>query len=546
MPRLAKLPFSHWPAPVAACVVASAIASSLFGAGPVMAVPVAVVVVGEAMIGALLLQRFAAGGHYFDDMRQLTRYTLIVGAVMPIVPAFGGAAVGSIAFGMPYGEAWLAWFTVHALGALTFSPIVVLLTEDSGRRRMADFDPHRGGAVNLAMAVMIVLVVVLALGQTRLPLFFLPLLPLTLLTLHAGRFGAAIGICILAVCGGWLTAAGYGPATLVSEDHVIRLLFFQFYLAVTVVTVLPLAAELNRRKSLTRQLQDSEAMFRLMADRSGDVLLNLDVEGRIRYCSPSIARFGGFDTTSLIGQQSLKLMAEDDRLVAAAVHGRALKRPNKTFVFEYRALTAPGATTWFETHTRVIVDADGTVTGVVSAARDISHRKRSDAKLVDAANSESLTGLKNRRNFDERLRQAMLSPHRAVDEGCLAILDIDFFKRVNDEHGHPAGDDVLRAVAARLQPMLRANDLVARIGGEEFGLLLSNLQLADADRLCDRLREDVAAQRIDAGGAILAVTVSVGIAALADHATIPELLAAADAALYRAKGEGRNCVRLAA
>jgi len=101
MPRLAKLPFSHWPAPVAACVVASAIASSLFGAGPVMAVPVAVVVVGEAMIGALLLQRFAAGGHYFDDMRQLTRYTLIVGAVMPIVPAFGGAAVGSTAFGMP-------------------------------------------------------------------------------------------------------------------------------------------------------------------------------------------------------------------------------------------------------------------------------------------------------------------------------------------------------------------------------------------------------------------------------------------------------------
>ena len=546
LPRLARQPWRSWASPLAGCAIACMVASSLFGAGPVTALPFAVMRVGEAAIGALLLRRFAPDGRYFDDVPRLARFGLLVGVAMPILPALGGAAIAHVAVGMSFRYAVLAWFSVHALGALTFMPVVILLTEDTGNRRISDFDARRPhGRENLAIVLVMALIVVLVFDQQRMPLLFLPMLPLTLLVFRAGRFGAALGICILAGVGGGLTLAGHGPARLAFDDPAARAMFYQFYLAVTVTTILPMAVELNRRKALTRRLEDSEAMFHLMADRSGDVLLNLDVEGRIRYCSPSVARFGIFDGQALVGQHSLKLVAEDDRILAATVHGRALARPNETFVFEYRAITAMDAMTWFETHTRAIVDRDGIITGVVSAARDITHRKVAEAKLVDTANSDPLTGLGNRRRFDDQLRRALNSPVRADHLGCLAIVDIDFFKRVNDGHGHPVGDEVLKAVAARLQPMLRATDLVARIGGEEFGLLLHALPMADAHRLCERLREDIAAHPVTVGTAAIAVTVSIGIAELAEHRVPGALFAAADAALYRAKAEGRNCVRLA-
>lgn len=546
MPVLTRLPRSRWLVPLAACAAASVTASSLFGVGALAAVPIAIVLMGEAAIGALLLQRFAADGRYFDDVPHLARFALLIGVMMPVIPAFGGAALGTLRFNMDFWPSWLAWYLVHALGALTYSPVVALLSDDDARRRWAEFDPRRGGRGNLAIISAMMLTVGLAFGQTRLPLFFLPFLPLTLLTLRAGRLGASLGICILAVGGGALTISGLGPATLASDDHAVRELFFQFYLVITVLTVLPMAAELNRRKLLTRRLADSEAMFRLIADSSGDVVLNLDVDGRIRYCSPSIAQFGDFDAAALVGQNSLRLVADDDRIVAAAAHAQALARPNETFVQSYRAKNEKNEPIWVETYTRAIIDADGCITGLVSAARDISQRKRDERRLFDAAHSDAMTGLRNRRHFDERLGKAMRSSSRAALAGCLAIVDIDFFKRVNDGHGHLAGDQVLKAVAARLQPMVRYNDIVARIGGEEFGLVLWGLQPADAGMLCQRLREDVAAQQIKLGQTSISVTVSIGIADLAVHQTLPALFAAADAALYRAKAEGRNCVRLAA
>ena len=546
VPFLARKPVSRWPAPLATCAIASMLAVALFGAGAWMAAPFGIALMGEAAIGAWLLQRFQPDARYFDTAPQVARYAFLVGVIMPMISAFGGAAVVDVGYGMTYLTGWMTWYVVHALGMLTFSPIVVLLTEDTDRRRLRDFDPRHGGGANLAMTLAMILIVGITFGQTRLPVLFLPILPLILLTLRAGRLGAALGICILAVGGGVLTMMGHGPAVLASSDHAIRAMFFQLYLAGTVMTILPVAADLNHRKTLGRKLGQSEAMFHLMADRSGDVLMNLDVEGRIRYCSPSIANFGSFDPAGLVGKHSLKLIAEDDRTVAAAMHSRALARPNDTFVFEYRALTAAGSMTWFESHIKAIIDTDGNVSGVVSTARDITRHKLFEAELVDTANSDVMTGLSNRRSFDNQLLRALRLPDRAANAGCLAIIDIDFFKQVNDVHGHAAGDQVLKAVAARLQLSVRANDFVARIGGEEFGIVLWGLKQEDADALCERLREDVAVQHIKIGATIITVTVSIGIAALSDHAALPALFSAADAALYCAKSEGRNCVRLAA
>jgi diguanylate cyclase (GGDEF)-like protein/PAS domain S-box-containing protein len=287
-------------------------------------------------------------------------------------------------------------------------------------------------------------------------------------------------------------------------------------------------------------------MYRMMTDRSGDVLFNIAVDGKVRYVSPSVTKAGGYIPEAIVGTPSLEMIHEDDRVVAAAVHHRALSRPNETFVFEYRALTVTGAEIWFETHTRATLDDAGKVIGVISAARDISKRKLNEMDLADAANSDALTELSNRRVFDDKLRRALYAPRPRSVPACVAIVDIDFFKRVNDAYGHPAGDQVLKTVAAAFKSALRSDDTIARIGGEEFGIILTGLRHADAGELCERLRETIAAQPIQVGDQSLNITVSIGMADLDDFDTEAEALSGADQALYRAKAEGRNCLRLAA
>jgi diguanylate cyclase (GGDEF)-like protein len=123
------------------------------------------------------------------------------------------------------------------------------------------------------------------------------------------------------------------------------------------------------------------------------------------------------------------------------------------------------------------------------------------------------------------------------------MLDLDRFKAVNDRWGHAAGDEVLRALAGALRAELRACDLGARFGGEEFLVLLTDTQLDDAMRAAERIRRRIAALEIDAGEALLRVTVSIGVAQLREGEAVDAAIARADAALYRAKAEGRDrCV----
>jgi diguanylate cyclase (GGDEF)-like protein len=124
----------------------------------------------------------------------------------------------------------------------------------------------------------------------------------------------------------------------------------------------------------------------------------------------------------------------------------------------------------------------------------------------------------------------------------VAILDVDRFKSVNDEHGHAAGDEVLRAVAERVGGALRAGDLLARIGGEEFALLLPGADLHNAAEIAERLRGLIAATPMTAGGSSLRITASLGCAVLSGDETTAALLARADARLYEAKRAGRNRV----
>ena len=167
-------------------------------------------------------------------------------------------------------------------------------------------------------------------------------------------------------------------------------------------------------------------------------------------------------------------------------------------------------------------------------ARLISDVDRELRRKTDAANTDPLTGLLNRRGFDERVARA--------GTGALFYADLDHFKAINDGHGHDAGDRVLQQTAEVLARALRPEDLVARVGGEEFVAFLAGADLAEAHAAADRARAEIAAV-VRSGG--MPVTCSFGVAALGPGDTVEAATRRADAALYRAKSLGRNRVESA-
>ncbi|MBD8528234.1 diguanylate cyclase [Pseudomarimonas arenosa] len=162
-------------------------------------------------------------------------------------------------------------------------------------------------------------------------------------------------------------------------------------------------------------------------------------------------------------------------------------------------------------------------------------------KLHQLVVTDDLTGLYNRRFLDEYLRVQLPLAQRRGSGLAFVALDIDFFKRINDEHGHAAGDRVLAGVAAVLRQTCRSSDLIARVGGEEFLIIINDAEQGTALPFCERIRNEVAASEFDLDGTRINVTVSIGIAIFGVHADdIESLHHAADMALYAAKRAGRN------
>lgn len=224
---------------------------------------------------------------------------------------------------------------------------------------------------------------------------------------------------------------------------------------------------------------------------------------------------GGWPT----GSVGIVPLARDDRVIGAIVV----------------AATEPGQITQDEVHNLSVLGAvSATSLEIVWEIDEVSRRASTDA----------LTGLVNRRAFDEHLKRLLDETDRFGQPLSLVIADIDHFKVINDTWGHEAGDEVLRRVARKLTEGVRTVDVIARYGGEEIAILLPQTSVAGAADLADRLRHAVAARAVKFKGEEIPVTVSLGVASYPDAVPTRErLFRAADQALYAAKKAGRNCVR---
>lgn len=234
------------------------------------------------------------------------------------------------------------------------------------------------------------------------------------------------------------------------------------------------------RKLSLEALRESEERHRLLADNAQDVIWTMDLNGRFTYVSPSVEKLRGY-TASEAMQQTLEetLTPESVEKVKAAV-GKTIaavksKQPFPDFVAELDHLCKDGSTVCAEIRTSGIYDADGNFIGIVGVSRDITERKKSEEKIRYMAQHDSLTGLPNRALFADRLQQALSYCKRHQRALAVMLLDLDKFKPVNDRYGHALGDELLKQVAQRLLACVRTSDTVARIGGDEFVILLHQM-----------------------------------------------------------------------
>ncbi len=177
------------------------------------------------------------------------------------------------------------------------------------------------------------------------------------------------------------------------------------------------------------------------------------------------------------------------------------------------------------------------------SSQEITSLRQNLEDVQREAMTDALTGIANRKMFDATLRQRAME---AMEEGttlCLALTDIDFFKKFNDTYGHQTGDQVLKLVAKILQGNVKGNDLAARYGGEEFALVLPNTKMEDARTVCDKIREAVSSKRIrnkSTGEEMGNITLSIGIAVFRPGESLSDFIHRSDEGLYFAKGNGRN------
>ncbi|WP_439373676.1 sensor domain-containing diguanylate cyclase [Bradyrhizobium sp. DASA03120] len=308
-----------------------------------------------------------------------------------------------------------------------------------------------------------------------------------------------------------------------------------------------LVRQLQRGQRMAAALVEKEAHFRLLAEGSSDMVTRIGLDERLRYVSPSSVRVIGWRANQLIGTPALAGIHADDLPQVQALVDAMKRGEEEEARVTYRNSHRQKGEVWLESTMRVTLKDDGRVDGVVAISRDITEQKTLETRLETLATEDSLTGLANRRRFDERLKDEWARAYRDRSSLALLMIDVDHFKAYNDEYGHPAGDACLRVIAGILAAtMQRAGDLAARYGGEEFAMLLPNTDAAGCARIGERIREAIHREGLVHASSPISGRVSASLGGAACRpafertAGIASLVEAADRALYAAKDAGRD------
>jgi len=296
--------------------------------------------------------------------------------------------------------------------------------------------------------------------------------------------------------------------------------------------------DVTARKRADAALQESEEKYRSLVENINDVLLTLDTQGNITYISPVVERLSNYKISDLIGKPFTQLIYQED--LPALLDRFTRLMSGQLEPWEFRVVDKDGRFIFVRTSSRPIYE-DGQVVGITTLMTDITERKRLEQKLEEMATHDFLTGLPNRVLLLDRFNIAAALAHRNKARLAVMSLDLDKFKTINDTLGHDAGDQVLKAVSTRLTGIIRASDTLARVGGDEFILvMLETNHVEDATAIAQKILDSFT-EPLSIDGHQLHLTTSIGIAIYPEDAQDLETLTKqSDAAMYYSKGHGRN------
>ena len=242
--------------------------------------------------------------------------------------------------------------------------------------------------------------------------------------------------------------------------------------------------------SASQRIAESEERYRLLAENAADIVLVIK-DGVVDWISPSVERAFGSPPSAGLGMAADDLVHPDDvpvvrDAIAAVMRGEDVR-------FRVRAVGPNDVEHWVEAHARPYVEADGRISGLIASYHVIDAVIEAEAQLDRRARFDSLTGLLNRPEILQTITQVATRTPRSGTQTAVLFCDIDRFKDINDEHGHAAGDEVLRTVGQRVAAAIRADDSAARIGGDELLILLPGVHsLDEAIEVAEKIRSAAA------------------------------------------------------
>jgi diguanylate cyclase (GGDEF)-like protein/PAS domain S-box-containing protein len=308
-------------------------------------------------------------------------------------------------------------------------------------------------------------------------------------------------------------------------------------------------ADITARKRAEQAVFAEKERLQVTLQSIGDAVITTDSSGRIDYLNPVAEELTGWNNEQAHGEPIeavLRLLDETSRQAVENPLLRCLRDGGVGNFSEHSVLVGrSGQEIAIQDSAAPIRDRGGQVVGAVVVFRDVTKERRLKHALSYQASHDALTGLINRREFDNRLEVAVASARDGRGPHALLYVDLDQFKVVNDTCGHTAGDRLLRDVTTLLQQQVRSGDTIARLGGDEFGILMEHCTAERAGRVAENIRLAVREYRFTWEGSATSVGTSIGVVEISsDCDSVASLLSAADIACYAAKDAGRNRVHL--
>jgi diguanylate cyclase (GGDEF)-like protein/PAS domain S-box-containing protein len=298
----------------------------------------------------------------------------------------------------------------------------------------------------------------------------------------------------------------------------------------------------NRSEALAR-LRDREERYADMVELAAIGISHIDPSGRFVHVNQALCALLGYTATELLGRKVKEVSYPDDVTATDADVARLNAGAIDSFTAEKRYVRKDGAVVWVRLTVAAKRDADGHVLHHVSIVEDVTDRRQAEARIEHLAAHDELTGLYNRSMFHQLLARALAQGRRYRRGFAVLFIDLDRFKAINDSFGHQAGDALLKATTARLQGLVRASDVLARFGGDEFVALIETPTREAAGIAAAKMVDALMAPTTVLGHECR-VTASIGIATFPEDADDGEtLIKHADMAMYLAKDDGKNAYR---